>query len=298
MSARVLQFGVTGQVGQCLIAQAATQAIALRALDRNAADLADPGACAAAVRQSESIQAVIIAAAYTKVDQAQTERALAWTINADAPAAIAAAAAERAVPVIHLSTDYVFDGTKGSPYAEDDAPAPLSVYGASKRAGEIALAACSPHNVTIRTSWVFAPHGGNFVRTMLQLSTRRDFLSIVDDQVGGPTAADDIADAVLRIARQRIAGDGQGGVFHFASAPAVSWAGFAEAIFEHAAPTTGKHPEIKRIPTSDYPTAAARPLDTRLDCRKIEAIYGIARPDWRRALARTLDTLFNGEPGS
>ena len=233
-------------------------------------------------------EVVINAAAYTAVDRAEAEPELAHAVNAAAPGAMARAAAARGLPFLHVSTDYVFDGAPGRPWREHDPTGPLGVYGASKLAGERAVAEAGGPHLILRTAWVFSAHGSNFVKTMLRLGAERDTLSVVDDQRGGPTPAGAIADALLAIAAAFGRGEGVGGVFHFAGAPAVSWAEFARAIF---AAKGGKAPEVRPIPSSAYPTPARRPLNSVLDCSAIAAAYGLAQPDWRAGLAEVIGEL-------
>jgi len=270
----ILVFGATGQVARGLAGRADT-----RCLDRAAADLSDPEACAAAIRDAAPA-AVINAAAWTAVDGAETAEAEAQVINADAPGAMAREAAELDIPFVHISTDYVFDGSGTRPWTPDDPTAPISAYGRTKLAGEAAVRAAGGRHVILRTSWVFSEHGSNFVKTMLRLGAERDHLTIVADQIGGPTPAGAIADAVHLIARRMIAGEGGGGIHHFAGAPDVSWADFARAIFDRA----GLACRVDDIPGSSYPTPARRPDNSRLDCASLEREFGIDRPDWREAL--------------
>ena len=231
--------------------------------------------------RASGAEVVISAVAYTAVDRAEEDEALATTVNATTPGALAVAAAERDMPFLHISTDYVFDGTGDRPWQPDDPTAPLGAYGRSKLAGELAVRAAGGVHAILRTSWVFSAHGNNFVRTMLRLSETRDRLTIVADQVGGPTAAADIADALWTMAAAFQAGQGTSGTYHFAGAPDVSWADFARQIFAQAGRTT----EVVDIPTSDYPTPAARPGNSRLDCAGLRQAFGIERPDWRQSLA-------------
>ena len=287
---RILSFGTTGQLARELTRRA-PEGVRLTQLGRDSADLADPAACAAAIRQTDA-DLVLNAAAYTAVDQAETEHALADRINGDAPGAMARAAAERGLPFLHVSTDYVFDGSGTRPWREEDAVAPLGAYGASKLRGERLVTAAGGAAVILRTAWVFSAHGRNFVKTMLRLGAERDALSVVDDQRGGPTAAADIADALFTIARAFAEGQGVPGIFHFAGAPTVSWADFAEAIF--AASTLPRRPVVNRIPTSAYPTPAKRPANSALDCSRILAIYGIRQPDWRVSLSDVIGELEAG----
>lgn len=284
---RILAFGTTGQVARELARSAQARGIALTALGRDAADLADPAACAAAIAASDA-DAVINTAAHTAVDRAESEPDLARTVNAAAPGAMARAAAARGLPFVHVSTDYVFDGRPGRAWREDDAPAPLSVYGATKLAGEQAVAEAGGRAAILRTAWVFSAHGGNFVKTMLRLGAERSHLRIVDDQRGGPTPAADIAEALLTMAGELAAGRGATGIFHFAGAPTVTWADFAEAVF---AARGGPAPSVERIPSSAYPVPAERPKNSVLDCSRIREAYGIAQPDWRPRLLEVIGEL-------
>jgi dTDP-4-dehydrorhamnose reductase len=263
-------------------------ALEVTALGRAEADLADPEACARAVRASDA-DAVINAAAYTAVDRAEAEEALATRINGEAPGAMARAAAARGLPFLHISTDYVFDGAKEGPWVEDDAPAPLSAYGRSKLAGERAIAEAGGPHAILRTAWVHAGHGQNFVRTMLRVGAVRDRLTVVDDQRGGPTAAADIAAALVAIARAFAEGHGVSGIFHFCGAPATSWHGFAREIFARADWIAA--PEIKPIRSIDWPTPAVRPRNSVLDCGRIGAVYGIVQPNWRASLGAIMAEL-------
>lgn len=275
-----LVFGRTGQVATELQRQAEVIAVG-----RDRADLADPRACAAAIRDLRP-GAVINAAAYTAVDKAESEEALATVINGEAPGAMAAACAALDIPFVHLSTDYVFDGTGERPWRPDDPTGPLGAYGRSKLAGEAAVRAAGGRAVILRTSWVFSAHGSNFVKTMLRLSETRDALNVVEDQVGGPTPAAEIAAACLRIA-DALADPGRAGTYHFSGVPAVSWKDFAAEILALA----GREVTVTGIPTSGYPTPAARPANSRLDCSSLTAAFGIAPPDWRAGLRAVLAEL-------
>ncbi|PZX13487.1 dTDP-4-dehydrorhamnose reductase [Palleronia aestuarii] len=277
---KLLVFGRTGQVATHL-----QEHPGVTALGRDRADLADPEACAAAIRAARP-DAVINAAAYTAVDRAEEEEALALRINADAPGAMARAAADLDVPFLQVSTDYVFDGTGDAPRAPDAACAPLNAYGRTKLAGERAVREAGGRHAILRTSWVFSAHGGNFVKTMLRLSETRDAFSIVDDQVGGPTPADGIANALVVMARAMADGQG-GGTYHYAGQPAASWACFARETFRAA----GRDVAVTGIPTAEYPTPAARPLNSRLDCTGLTADFGIPPADWRAALVRIVKEL-------
>ena len=277
---RILVFGRTGQVATEIQRQAE-----VTALGREVADLSDPMACAEAICD-HAPDLVINAAAYTAVDRAESEEDLATVINGVAPGAMARACADLGIPFCHVSTDYVFDGSGTAPRAPSDPVAPCNAYGRSKLAGEEAVRAAGGQAAILRTSWVFSAHGGNFVKTMLRLSETRDALSVVDDQIGGPTPAADIAAALLSMGRAMVAGHA-GGLYHFSGAPDASWADFAREIFAQA----GRATVVTGIPTRDYPTPAARPQNSRLDCGSLAAEFGIGRPDWRAGLARVLKEL-------
>ncbi|WP_370311642.1 dTDP-4-dehydrorhamnose reductase [Sagittula sp.] len=277
----LLVFGSSGQVA-IELARRAPDAVFL---SRAEADLSDPDACAAAIA-AHAPSAVINAAAYTAVDKAEDDEALATTINAKAPAAMAEACAARDIPFVQISTDYVFDGSGDTPRAPDAPTAPLNAYGRSKLAGEEAVRAAGGRWAVLRTSWVFSAHGNNFVKTMLRLSGTRDALNVVDDQIGGPTSAARIAEACLAIVPVLARDAGTSGVYHFTGGPDASWADFARAIFVAA----GRQVTVTGIPSSDYPTPARRPLNSRLDCATL-ATFGIDRPDWRRDLGEVLQDL-------
>ncbi len=277
----VLVFGATGQVATEL-----RRIGGVAALGRDAADLTDPEACARAVADAEAT-AVINAAAYTAVDRAEDETGLAETVNAAAPAAIARAAADRGIPLVHISTDYVFDGSGSAPWRPDDPTGPLGAYGRSKLAGERGVAGAGGVHAILRTSWVFSAHGSNFVKTMLRLGAQRDTLTVVADQIGGPTPAASIAAACLRIAGALRDDPALSGTYHFSGAPDVSWADFARAILANA----GLPCTVTDIPTEAYPTRAVRPRNSRLDCASLTAAFGIDRPDWRAGLSLVLKEL-------
>ncbi|SFR02001.1 dTDP-4-dehydrorhamnose reductase [Poseidonocella sedimentorum] len=282
---RLLVFGATGQVARELRARAPEA----RFLARQDVDLTDPAACAAAIATSDA-EAVINAAAYTAVDKAESEEALALAINGAAPGAMAEACAARGLPFVHISTDYVFDGSGDAPWTPTDPTGPLGAYGRTKLAGEERIRAVGGVFAILRTSWVFSAHGGNFVKTMLRLGAERDKLTIVADQIGGPTEAGDIAEACLTIAAALAADPGKSGTYHFAGAPDVSWADFAREIFAQS----GLSCAAEDIPSSSYPTPAARPGNSRMDCSATTAAFGIPRPDWRKGLARVLTQLNEG----
>lgn len=277
----VLVFGRTGQVAtelQRLLPDAVF-------LGRADADLTDAAAVAAAIA-GRDCDAVINVAAYTAVDKAESDAETARLVNAGAPGAMARAAAEKGIPFLHVSTDYVFDGTGEDARKPDDPTGPLGVYGATKLAGEQAVLAAGGCSAIMRTSWVFSAHGANFVKTMLRLGAERTELNVVADQIGGSTPAADIAAALVIMARDLTKGQG-GGVYHFAGAPDCSWADFAREIFRQA----GLSCHVNDIPTEAYPTPAKRPRNSRLDCSGIAADFGILRPDWREGLERVLTEL-------
>ncbi len=281
MAMNVLVFGKTGQVAQELIRRAPADMV-ITALGREEADLLNPDACAAAV-VAHPADVVINAAAWTAVDKAEAEEDAATLVNGASPTAIAQACAARGVPFLHVSTDYVFDGAGTTAFSPDHPTAPLGAYGRSKLVGENGVRAAGGAHLILRTSWVFSAHGANFVKTMVRLGRERPALTVVADQIGGPTPAAGIADALFTAARAMVAGQA-GGAHHYSGAPDVSWADFARAIMEEA----GLACEIADIPTSAYPTPAKRPANSRMDCSALEAAFGIARPDWRAGLRDVL----------
>lgn len=292
MTLLLLVIGRTGQVATELQNLAGPD-LQVTALGRQDADLAAPENCATAI-ETTGADVIINAAAYTDVDGAEIDEALATRINADAPGVMARAAAARGLPFLHISTDYVFDGSKPGRWVEDDPPAPLGAYGRSKRAGEQAVAEAGGEYLILRTAWVFSSHGRNFVRTMLRVGAERESLNVVDDQHGGPTAAADIAKTLVTVARTFQQGRGRSGIFHYAGAPAVSWCGFAREIFARA--DWMRAPQIHPIRTEDWPTPAARPRNSVLDCRRIEEAFGIPQPDWRVSLDHVIAELRSTVP--
>ncbi|TXI06595.1 MAG: dTDP-4-dehydrorhamnose reductase [Pseudorhodobacter sp.] len=279
---RVLVFGQTGQVAREL-ARRGPLGVSARFLGRDQADLRNPAACAAAIADCD---VVINAAAWTAVDKAETEEAAATVVNGAAPTAMAKKCAALGLPFLHVSTDYVFDGAGETPFPTDHPTAPLGAYGRSKLAGERGVLAAGGRALILRTSWVVSAHGTNFVKTMLRLGAERESLNVVADQIGGPTPASAIADALYVAAGAMVQG-AAGGVHHFAGAPDTSWAGFARAIMARA----GLACQINDIPSSAYPTPAKRPLNSRLDCSGFEAAFGVQRPDWRAGLDQILQEL-------
>jgi dTDP-4-dehydrorhamnose reductase len=277
----LLVFGKTGQVALELQARAD-----VTALGRDQADLTDPASCITAIH-AHAPAAVINAAAYTAVDQAESDEAMAALVNGAAPGAMARACADLGIPLVHISTDYVFDGAGDTPWRPDDPTGPLGAYGRSKLQGEAAVRGAGGGYAILRTSWVVSAHGSNFVKTMLRLGAERDALSVVADQVGGPTAAGDIAAACLDIARQLQADPGKTGTYHFSGTPDVSWADFAREIFAQAKISC----DVTDIPGSDFPTPAKRPGNSRMDCSATTDVFRIFRPDWRVSLSGILHDL-------
>jgi len=286
---RVLIVGRGGQVATELRALL-PDAVALEPPDLDIANAASVGSAITAYRPD----IVVNAAAYTAVDRAEAEPALAHAINADGPAFLGAATAAAGIPVVHLSTDYVFDGTKGAPYTEADPTNPLGVYGASKLAGEQRLQAANARAITLRTAWVCSAHGANFLKTMLRLAAERPVLRVVADQHGAPTFAADLARAIVSLLPRLVAapaGDPCFGVFHFTGTPHTTWHGFATVIMAEVAARGHAAPSVEEITTADHPTPARRPADGRLDCGRAERMLGLEAPDWRPALADCLDRL-------
>ena len=279
---KLLVFGKTGQVATEL------QRLAPDAhcVGRDAADLSVAGACAALIEQVKP-DLIINAAAYTAVDKAEEEEALATAINGAAPTEMALAAHALGVPLVHISTDYVFEGGGTDPWTPNAPTGPLGAYGRSKLVGEDGVRTAQGTYAILRTAWVFSAHGNNFVKTMLRLAETRDALNVVNDQIGGPTPAAGIAATVLEMGKQLLADPAKSGTYHYAGAPNVSWADFATAIFEDA----GKDVTVTGIPASDYPTPAVRPANSRLDCYMLKKTFSIARPDWRAGLNVVLKEL-------
>lgn len=291
---RLLILGRDGQVGTAL-----TQLLAplgtIVALGRDGADLAHPDGLARVVDR-EQPDVIVNAGAYTAVDKAESEPELARLVNADAPGALARAAADRGAWLIHYSTDYVFDGMKAVPYIEDDATAPLNVYGATKRAGELAIGDAGGKHLIFRTSWVHAPGRNNFIAKILGLAQSRDELKVIDDQVGAPTSARLIAKVTARAVEQ-IAHDRPvpGGIYHLAAAGETSWHGYASYVIAEAQQrgvTLKVSPErVLPVPSTAFPSPARRPHNSRLSTHKLRTALGIDLPDWQADALGTLDTL-------
>lgn len=281
---KVLVFGRTGQVATELARHPG-----VTVLGRDQADLRNPEACAALVNETDA-DVVINAAAYTDVDRAEEEEALATLINGAAPGAMARAAANRSLPFLHISTDYVFGDSAEGARAPDAPTLPLNAYGRSKLAGEGAVRDAQGRHIILRTSWVFSAYGANFVKTMLRLADTRHALNVVNDQIGGPTPAADIATTLLRMAELMGNETRPSGTYHYGGQPATSWARFAREIFKQAR----RDVVVTGIPTSEYPTLAKRPLNSRLDGASLASDYAIAQPDWQAGLTDVLHKLHEG----
>lgn len=281
----ILVTGANGQVGWELARRGAAQGV--RPLSHADMDITDETRVCAVLGDARP-KVVVNAAAYTAVDKAESEREKAFLVNELGPRNLARACAARGIPLVHISTDYVFNGAKTTPYLEDDPVAPLGVYGASKLAGERAVLEAGARAVILRTAWVYGAHGANFVKTMLRLGSERDALRIVNDQRGCPTAAGDLADAILRIAARLTAGGDPAlfGIFHCVGRGPTTWYEFARTIF--AAARTAKKPALTPITTAEYPTPARRPANSVLECGKLAAVHGITLPEWPAALAEVL----------
>lgn len=286
----ILVTGANGQLGRELMSSAVPAGVCLAGVDRATCDIADRDAVARAFAQYRP-EIVINAAAYTAVDRAESDVARAFAVNDDGTRHLGEACAGAGIPLLHVSTDYVFDGSKATAWQVDDPTAPLGVYGASKLAGEVALRESGAAHVILRTSWVFGAHGNNFVRTMLRLAATRDRLRVVADQRGGPTWTGDIAATLLLLAQRQLDGEPfTPGTFHYAGLPATSWHGFAEAIVAegHAMGIIARCPPVDAITSRDFPTPARRPANSVLDTSLTAARLGIAAPDWRVGLRRVL----------
>ena len=292
---RILVFGQSGQVATALLARAIAQGARVLVLGRGDLDLSKAPATGGLEHVSEKtakrIEAfqptfAINASAYTAVDRAETERDQAFALNEGGAAYAARLATELGVDFAHLSTDYVYAGTKSEPYVETDPVDPQSIYGASKRAGEQAVLAAHNNAFIFRTAWVYSPFGNNFVKTMLRFGAEREGLSVVDDQLGSPTSAHDIAEALVTLAAQDRAG--RGGVYHLAGTGEASWCDFARAIFAISGSLGGPQVPVEAIPTSAYPTPAKRPANSRLDCSKLQSELGLYVPKWEDSLERVI----------
>lgn len=285
---RILVTGRDGQVAQALAEQAKDHELVFVA--RPAFDLAQPATIEAAVARIQP-ELIVSAAAYTAVDKAESEPELAMAINGDSPGVLARAGAKIGAPIIHLSTDYVFDGSLDRPWREDDPTGPLGVYGATKLAGEQAVQASGANYAVLRLAWVYSPFGNNFVKTMLRLAETRDALNVVEDQQGCPSSALDIAAAVLAVVARWQQDGASKGVYHFAGSGETNWAEFATTIFAESARRGGPSAMVTGIPTSGYPTPAKRPANSRLDCSRFAETFGYRAPAWQESLGVVLDRL-------
>ena len=300
---RLLITGWQGQLSQALVAQAVRcGTIEACAVGRPALDLCSLPTIERAMADVRP-SLVINTAAYTAVDAAESDVEAAFALNAEGAGQIAKAAARKGVPIIHVSTDYVFDGTKASPYVESDATNPINVYGRSKLAGEEAVARANPRHIILRTSWVYSATGKNFIKTMLRLAAERPQVSVVSDQIGCPTFAPHLADAILRIAHAIAGQDApeaarakpRWGIYHAAGSGETSWHGLANDLFAQAAARGVKVPAVTAIETASFPTPARRPGNSRLDCTKLAAAFDVRQPDWQVGVGACLDDL--GIPG-
>ncbi len=286
----ILVFGGGGQLASELVEMAAADGTALTAVTWQQADITDPAQVARAIDDARP-SLVVNAAAYTAVDKAESEPELAMAVNADGPGVVAAACAAAGVPLVHVSTDYVFDGEKAGPYREDDPIAPLGVYGRSKAAGESAVRESWSRHLILRTAWLYGIYGSNFLKTMLRLAAERDELNVVADQRGSPTSTADLARAILVAAAALRRGAAPWGTYHVTGAGETTWHGFASRIVEAQAPVTGRHPRVNPITTAEYRTAARRPRNSVLDCSRFAATFGYRAPDWTVSVDRTVAAL-------
>lgn len=289
---KIVVTGTAGQVVTSLIERGAAAGHEVVAIGRPDLDLADPASVVRAL-SATTPDVLVSAAAYTAVDKAEGESDLAHAVNGTGPGAVAQAASALGVPLIHISTDYVFDGTLDRPYVESDPTGPTGVYGASKLAGERAVLDGHDNSAVLRVAWVYSPFGGNFVKTMLRLAGDRDELGVVGDQVGNPTSALAIADGIIKVATNMVANGSPElrGIFHMTAPGEASWADFAQAIFAASAARGGPSASVRAIGTADYPTPATRPANSRLDCSKIAQAHGVTLPDWRTSLDDVMDRL-------
>jgi dTDP-4-dehydrorhamnose reductase len=291
---RILLTGANGQVGWEVSNRGGQEGLEVLALNRSNLDITDPDS----VRKQVSLSGaslVVNAAGYTAVDQAESEPKIAFAVNRDGPAYLASACAQAGIPLIHISTDYVFDGQKRTSYLETDPVSPLSVYGKSKAAGEMEVREHLREHLILRTGWLYGMHGHNFVKTMLRLGREREVVQVVDDQYGSPTYAAELAETILKIAA-RFFNDGQvqWGTYHYCGKGVTTWHGFAEEIFRLASEYESlKVKRVEPISTAEYPTPAQRPVNSTLDCSRVEETFGTHPQPWAESLARMLEMLFS-----
>ncbi len=293
---KLLVIGSSGQVARALSADEAQRrddGVEIVAVGRPRLDLERPETLEQAIAQTAP-DIVANVGAYTAVDTAESEPERARQVNALGPEAVAIVCARRGLPIIHVSTDYVFSGDKTGPYVETDATGPQTAYGRSKLEGERLVAAAAPKHVILRTAWVHSHEGKNFVRTMLRLAGSRPEVGVVNDQIGCPTYAPDLADAIVAVARRLHGGQQDWGVFHAAGQGEVTWFDFARAVFEESAARGGPSAKVNPLTTAEYPTPAHRPANSRLDCGKLAGTYGVRLRPWRKALATGMDRIAVG----
>jgi dTDP-4-dehydrorhamnose reductase len=289
----ILFFGAAGQIGCAFMSHARAMKLEARGLTHAEADIISFDAIQEAILRTKP-RLIVNAAAYTAVDQAEREPDIAMSVNAVGAENVARAAARLRVPVLHISTDYVFDGSKSEPYTEDDVVAPLGVYGRSKARGELLVLAASKDAIILRTAWVFGPYGNNFLKTILHLTASQDRLRVVADQHGCPTSTADIAEAIVAIDNALCKGRPASGVYHFAGSGTTNWHGFAQAIVDYQAVWTGKRPFVEAITTADYLTPARRPANSKLDSALFERTFGYRAKPWRERMQETIELLMDG----
>jgi dTDP-4-dehydrorhamnose reductase len=293
---RILLTGANGQVGRELSNRGGQRGFEVLALNRSDLDITDPVSVGREVNRS-GVSLVVNAAGYTAVDDAESEPELAFAANRDGPAYLASACGKAGIPLVHISTDYVFDGQKQGAYLETDPVSPLSVYGKSKAAGEVEVRECLREHFILRTGWVYGVHGHNFVKTMMRLGREREVIQVVDDQYGCPTYAADLAETILRIAAKLLEGrQVHWGTYHYCGKGVTTWHGFAEEIFRLASEYESL--QVKRVEpvsTSEYPTAAKRPTSSILDCSVLESTFNINPQPWAESLVHMLEVLFSIE---
>lgn len=286
----ILVFGANGQLGHDLLAFPHCSEVKVVGVGRGEADITDPRSVGDMFKRI-SPSLVINAAAYTKVDLAETEVEAAFLANESGPRVLASACAAARIPLVHISTDYVFDGSKLTPYAEDDPIAPLGVYGQSKAAGEAVVRKTLSEHIILRTSWVYGIYGSNFLKTMLRLAAEREELRVVADQIGCPTGTADLAEAILRIAPRLISGEPIWGTYHFAGSGVTSWHGFATEIVDAQAAFTNRRPRVTAISTSEYPTPARRPANSTLNMSRFAEIFGFRASGWQERTRQVVSSL-------
>ena len=288
----ILVAGKTGQLARCLVDVAEQRALPIIAVGRPEFDLEDSGSIDRAV-DAALPRAIVNAAGYTAVDRAESEPERAFAVNRDGAERLAATARRLQIPFVHVSTDYVFDGRKSSTYFEDDIPCPLGVYGRSKLEGELAVMDTNPDALVFRTSWVYSPYGTNFLKTVLRLADTRDVVRVVDDQRGAPTAAIDVASAIVDALGQvnEKTAQTRAGIYHVTAAGETTWYGFAKVIFSGWHDRGHRVPVLEPIASADYPSLVERPANSRLDCGKIDRVFGIRMPLWSMSVGACLDML-------